>query len=159
MFEDSLSWPDGLAGLEVVVEGPSASFIVPVFDDGSTVLVGQWRHAWDAWSWEVPAGRLDGDEDPLEAARRELREEAGLEAAAWTELGLIHGWAAGAVDAHLFLARDLAEVGRALEPYERDMEMRRLPLAQALDVALGGEMLHASSISALCRAARALSLI
>lgn len=156
LLEEDIRWPDGSTGREVAIHGPSASFVVPVFPDLTTVLVGQWRHAWGEVSWEVPAGRLDGDEDALAAARRELAEEAGLQAASWRPLGAVRGWASGSMTAHLFLARELTRVERAPEPDERDMVLRELPLADALEMALSGGMRHASSIAAVCRAARAL---
>src|SRR5205823_13764033 len=80
---DTVRWPDGLEGDYSYFEAPSAAVIVPLLPTGSTVLVGQWRHPWDEQSWELPAGTLEAGEDPLDGARRELAEEAGLEAARW----------------------------------------------------------------------------
>ena len=57
--------------------------VLPVHEDGTVTLVGQQRFALMNWSWEMPEGGAPFDEDPIDGARRELREEAGLEAAHW----------------------------------------------------------------------------
>jgi ADP-ribose pyrophosphatase len=130
-----------------------------MFADGDTMLVRQWRHAWDVSSWEVPAGTCDGDEDPLECARRELAEETGLYAARYRSLGTVRGAAFLSGRAHLYLAEGLTESARSPEAYEQDMEVLRLPFVEALDTALEGEIVHSGSVTALCRAARALKVI
>jgi 8-oxo-dGTP pyrophosphatase MutT (NUDIX family) len=141
------------------VANPDSAFIVPYFENGDTMLVRQWRHAWDESSWEVPAGTFDGDEDPLDCARRELAEETGLVAARYTPIGIVHGAAFLTGRAHMFLAEDLTEADRNPETYEQDMEVLRLPFVEALESALGGAIAHSGSVTALCRAARTLKKI
>lgn len=142
-----------------MVRNPDSAFIVPYFDNADTVLVRQWRHAWDVSSWEVPAGTFDRDEAPLACARRELAEETGLLAARYRSLGVVHGAAFLTGAAHLFLAQGLTESDRRPEAYEQDMKVLRLPFGQALQAALDGEIVHSGSITALCRAARALKVL
>ena len=142
-----------------MVANPNSAFVVPYFDDGDTMLVRQWRHAWNVSSWEVPAGTAGEDEDPLECARRELAEETGLVAESYISLGTVHGAAFLTGRAHLFLARGLTEATRNPETYEQDMEVLRLPFSEALDAALEGQIVHSGSVTALCRAARALKLV
>jgi ADP-ribose pyrophosphatase len=156
---DRVRWADGLEADYRVVEGPSSVFVVPYGRDGTTVLVRQWRHAWQSTSWEVPAGTMEPGEEPLACARRELVEEAGLIADEWTPLGRTRGTAVLTGRGHLFLARGLRRAERMPEPYERDMILREVPFRTALDAALYGEIEHAGSVSALARAARALSII
>lgn len=157
--DDLIRFPDGAEALYSVVENPDSAFVVPYFANADTVLVRQWRHAWNLSSWEVPAGTFDGDEDPLECARRELAEETGLVAARYTSLGVVHGAAFLTGRAHLFLAENLTESDRNPETYEQDMEMLRLPFIEAFHAALEGQIVHSGSVTALCRAARALKLI
>jgi ADP-ribose pyrophosphatase len=142
-----------------VVANPDSAFVVPYFDNGDTMLVRQWRHAWETSSWEVPAGTFDDGEDPLECARRELAEETGLVAASYKSLGVVHGAAILTGRAHLFLARELSESARSPETYEQDMVVLRLPFTEALDAALEGQIVHSGSVTALCRAARALKVL
>jgi len=157
--DDLIRFPDGAEALYTVVANPDSAFVVPLFDNGDTMLVRQWRHAWETSSWEVPAGTFDGDEDPLECARRELAEETGLVAARYRSLGVVHGAAFLTGRAHLFLAESLTESARNPETYEQDMEVLRLPFAEALNAALEGEIVHSGSVTALCRAAQALKLL
>jgi 8-oxo-dGTP pyrophosphatase MutT (NUDIX family) len=142
-----------------VVTNPDSAFVVPYFENGDTMLVRQWRHAWDLSSWEVPAGTFDEGEEPLECARRELAEETGLVATRYRSLGVVHGAAFLTGRAHLFMAEGLTEAARAPETYEQDMEVLRLPFIEALNAALEGQIVHSGSVTALCRAARARKLI
>ena len=157
--DDAIRFPDGAAARYTVVESPDSAFVVPYFDNGDTMLVRQWRHAWNISSWEVPAGTFDGDEDPEACARRELAEETGLIANRYRSLGIVHGAAFLTGRAHLFLAEGLAESARNPETYEQDMEVLRLPFTEALNAALEGQIVHSGSVTALCRAARALILL
>ena len=157
--EDAIRFPDGAEALYTVVESPDSAFVVPLFDNRDTMLVRQWRHAWDISSWEVPAGTFDGDEDPEACARRELAEETGLVAARYRSLGVVHGAAFLTGRAHLFLAEGLTESARNPETYEQDMEVLRLPFIEALQAALEGQIVHSGSVTALCRAATALGLL
>jgi 8-oxo-dGTP pyrophosphatase MutT (NUDIX family) len=141
------------------VVNPDSVFVVPHFENGDTVLVRQWRHAWDQSSWEVPAGTFNEGEDAVVCAHRELAEETGLRAGRMSVLGTVRGAAILAGRAHVFLAEDLSQAERSPETYEQDMEVRRLPLREALDAALGGDIAHATSVTALMRAARTLKLI
>ena len=157
--DDLIRLPSGEEAGYVVVVNPDSVFVVPHYDNGDTVLVRQWRHAWDASSWEVPAGTLARGEDPLEGARRELEEEAGLRAERWVPLGVAHSAAILTGTAHIYLAEAITETAHDREPYEQDMEAMRLPLKEALEAGLSGEIGHSTSVLALARAARVLDLI
>lgn len=154
-----IRFPDGAEALYTVLANPDSAFVVPYFDNRDTVLVRQWRHAWEESSWEVPAGTFNEGEEPLECARRELTEETGLVAARYTSLGVVHGAAFLTGRAHMFLAESITETQRNPETYEQDMEVLRLPFAEALEAALSGQIVHSGSVTALSRAARALKQI
>jgi 8-oxo-dGTP pyrophosphatase MutT (NUDIX family) len=157
--EDVIRFPDGAEAVYTVLSNPDSAFVVPYFDNRATVLVRQWRHAWDESSWEVPAGTFNDGEEPLMCAKRELAEETGLVAARYTSLGAVHGAAFLTGRAHMFLAESISETERSLETYEQDMEVLRLPFLEALDAALSGQIVHSGSVTALSRAARTLKLI
>ncbi|OLD49242.1 MAG: hypothetical protein AUG06_11235 [Actinobacteria bacterium 13_1_20CM_2_65_11] len=154
--EDVIRFPDGAEATYTVVTNPDAAFVVPYFDNGDTVLVRQWRHAWDESSWEVPAGTVNLGEDALTCARRELAEETGLIATRYTSLGVVHGAAFLTGRGQLFLAEGITASDRNPETYEQDMEVLRLPFQEALQAALDGSIVHSGSVTALARAARAL---
>jgi ADP-ribose pyrophosphatase len=154
-----IRFPDGVEAVYTVLASPDSAFVVPYFDNGDTVLVRQWRHAWDESSWEVPAGTFNEGEDPLDCAKRELAEETGLVAARYRSLGAVHGAAFLTGRAHMFLAESITQAERNPETYEQDMEVLRLTFSEALEAALGGQITHSGSVTALSRAARALKLL
>ena len=157
--EDDIRFPDGAHAVYTVVTNPDSAFVVPYFDNGDTMLVRQWRHAWEESSWEVPAGTFNEGEDPMTCARRELVEETGLIATRFTSLGVVHGAAFLTGRAHMFMAEGITESERNPEAYEQDMEVMRMPFANALQSALDGGIAHSGSVTSLLRAARALKLI
>ena len=154
-----IRFPDGAEAVYTVLSNPDSAFVVPYFANGDTVLVRQWRHAWDESSWEVPAGTFNDREEPLACAQRELAEETGLVAANYTSLGAVHGAAFLTGRAHMFLAESITEAERSPETYEQDMEVLRISFTAALEAALGGQIVQSGSVTALSRAARALKLI
>ena len=87
LTEHDVTRPDGEPGLYGVVEFANLAIaVLPLFEDGTTVLVGQHRFPQDKYSWEIPEGGGPRGEPPLDSARRELKEETGLEAAQWREI-------------------------------------------------------------------------
>lgn len=132
--------PDGQPGLYGVMEPRQAAIgVLPVFDNGDTVLVGQHRFALDAWSWELPEGGGPEGVAPLESAKRELEEETGLRAAHWRPLSEFDvSNSITSERAYSFIAWGLSEGTPEREGTEADMQMRRLPLREALEMAISG---------------------
>jgi 8-oxo-dGTP pyrophosphatase MutT (NUDIX family) len=126
--------------------------VVPLAENGDTFLVGQYRYTLDIYSWEVPEGGGSKDEPPLEAARRELREEAGITAERWTYLGEAHLSNSVTDEAGcVFLAEGLT-YGDAEPEGTEDLALRRLPFADAVEMALTGEISDALAVVGLLRA-------
>ena len=153
---DDVVWPDGTETSYGVFTQPEAAVIVALTDSNTTFIVRQWRHSWEADAWELPAGTVEEGEDPARTARRELIEEAGLDASEWEPLGTARATAVSTMRFHLYLARRLTRVERRPEVYEQDMLIRELPLPEALELAADGTIQHAASIAALFRARRLL---
>jgi 8-oxo-dGTP pyrophosphatase MutT (NUDIX family) len=106
------------------------------------VLVGQWRYPLEIYSWELPEGGGEAHESPFETIRRELHEEAGLEAARWEPLAFMHNSNSSTdEEAYLFLAEELSEHpdGHAPEADE-ELAVRREPFAEVLARVLSGEI-------------------
>ena len=127
--------------------------IVPLDHDLNLWLVGQQRYTLGQWSWELPMGGAPLDENPLEAARRELKEETGLTAESWTEIMRLHPSNSITDEVGIvYLAEDLSEGEPAFEETE-DLEIQKLPLQRAVEMVSAGEITDAISAAALLRIA------
>jgi 8-oxo-dGTP pyrophosphatase MutT (NUDIX family) len=155
---DEVVRPDGARGTYSVVHSERLAVgVVPLWDDGTVTLVGQWRYPLAEYSWELPEGGGDPARAPIEAARMELREEAGIEARAWVDLGRCHTSNCWTDEiGHLFLARDLVQ-GTPEPGGDEELVTRRLPLTEAIAMAADGRITDAISIVALFRAAEFLA--
>jgi len=137
--EDDVIRPDGKRGIYSVVELPHSAGIVAMNEEGKIALVGQWRYANGLYSWEIPTGSLDGRERPVQAARRELREECGFSAAHWVSLGAIQNSNGATTDiAHLFLATGLKSVGK--RDFGEGITMKWMPFTSALERVMSGRI-------------------
>lgn len=129
--------------------------------DDRVLLVRQYRHPVRSYLWEPPAGLLDvQDEDPLEAARRELAEEADITADEWHVLVDFFNSPGGSTEAfRCFLARGVHEVPRderhAREGEERDMETAWVPLDEARDLVLAGRLHNPTAVTGVLAACAA----
>lgn len=126
------------------VAHPGAVAVVALNDEREVLLINQYRHPVRSYLWEIPAGLLDEPgESRLEAAKRELLEETGYLAGGWQELITFHTTPGGNDETiTVFLANDLEHQGHdlALEGEETDMEVRWVPLQDALASVLKSEM-------------------
>ena len=105
---DKVILPNGREAVRELVHHPGAVAILPILKDGSIVFVKQYRYPLDSVLYEIPAGKLDFNEDPLKCASRELSEETGYLASKWSKLTTI-ATTPGFTDEiiHLYLAEDL----------------------------------------------------
>jgi len=148
--------PAGADGIYGVVEAHPAIGIVPVDAGGMVHLVGQYRYAVDAWSWEIPEGGAHPGEAPEDAARRELREETGLVAGRLTSLGTATTSNCFVDEvAHFFLAEDLDRGPADPDPTEI-FEHRVVPFVELLGMIRSGEVHDAMTIIGAYRAAEVL---
>ncbi len=155
---DRIRFPDGSEGEMAVVRHPGASAIVPFLSDPGgadpdLLLLRQYRYAGGGYLYEIPAGRLDAGESPIDCARRELREETGCTAESVQEMCaplMTPGFADERI--HIFLATGLT---RGETAYEVDefAEVHVLKLSRALIMIEQGEIVDAKTIIGLLFAA------
>lgn len=126
--------------------------VLPIWPDGTVTLVGQQRFTFDAWSWEMPEGGVPLGDDPLEGAKRELREETGLRAGEWREVLRMH-LSNSVTDerAICFLAWDL-DAGTAEPEDTEDLSVARAPFVEALEAAVAGRLQDSMTVATLLRA-------
>lgn len=122
---------DGSDGVYYYIDMPGSCAAIPMFADGSTVLLRVHRYLLGGDFWEFPIGGMRPGEDPLVVAKKELHEEAGLTADEWIPLGRFAPYKGVSNEiCHFWLARGLSEHVQELEPSER-ITVHRLPFAEA----------------------------
>jgi 8-oxo-dGDP phosphatase len=156
--------PDGSTFSRDIVRSPGAVAVVPVTFDAEgnavVVLVRQWRAPYEDELWEIPAGMRDVEgESPEATARRELAEEAGYAAGGLVKLHEMYP-SPGLTDSvtHIYLATELSEVARDVQgPEEEHMSVVHLPLAEAIEMVVGGDIRDGKTVVGLLLAHRVLS--
>lgn len=144
---DEITTPGGRVVTREVVEHPGAVVIIALDDEGSLYLVRQYRHALRSYLLELPAGGLEPGEEPVAGARRELREEVGLVADRWTDLGSFFSSPGFANEMlHVFLAEGLVS-GESDPDDDEDLSVVRYPLTGLQGLA--GKLCDAKSLAAL----------
>lgn len=134
-----------------IVKHPGGAVIAALNDNNEICLLKQWRHAIDEEIWELPAGCLEPDEEPLTTAKRELEEEAGVTASDWRALGCICSSPGFSNELlYLFEARGLTKGALKLDAAEQ-LEAHWLPLTQVTEMAQNGEIIDAKTLALLSK--------
>lgn len=147
--EDEVITPTGTEGIYGVVSKSLALGVVAIDDQDRVVLVGQWRYPHDRWSWELPEGGRDGDEEPLVGIQRELAEEAGLAADTWADLTPRPIALSNSMTdelARLWLATDLRPHEVASDDPTEDLVVTRVPFDEVLTACLDGRIEDAMTV-------------
>ncbi|WP_439490739.1 NUDIX domain-containing protein [Algoriphagus sp.] len=132
--------------------------IIPIDKDMNTWLIGQYRYTLEEYAWEIPMGGGSLEEDKLESAQRELREETGLTAGKWTEMMTIHTSNSVTDEVgFVYLAEELSEGEPEFDETEV-LKVRKLPFVGALEMVMNGEITDAISIAGILKASRILKL-
>jgi 8-oxo-dGTP pyrophosphatase MutT (NUDIX family) len=131
-----------------------AAAVLPLDHENNTWLVGQYRYTLNEYSWEIPMGGGILNSDILESAKRELKEETGMEADLWTSLGNIHTSNSVTDEVgYLFLAEDLT-FGES-EPDDTEiLALKKVSLQEAVRMVMDSEITDSLSIAAILKVAR-----
>lgn len=154
--EDKVLRPGGKEGIFGVVEMVAGSSVLPVDNEGNVYLVSEYKYGIERESLEVMSGALASGETPLEAAQRELKEELGLTASQWDDLGCVDPFTTIVKSPnHLFLAQGLAQ-GSSSPDEGEELRTVKISLDEALARVMAGEITHAGSCVLILKAVRLL---
>lgn len=146
---DRVRMPNGRETTREYILHPGAAMIIALPGDGTIVLERQYRYPLRRYFIELPAGKIDPGEAPLETAKRELREECGYAAADWRHLTTMHpvvGYSDERIE--LYLARGLTHVGHQFDDDEL-IEVLHVPLAEAMQWLREGRITEAKAVTGL----------
>jgi 8-oxo-dGTP pyrophosphatase MutT (NUDIX family) len=157
--EDQVLNPKGGRGIYGTVHFKNKAIgIIPLDEQQHTWLVGQYRYPLEEYSWEIPMGGGALAQAPLLSAQKELQEETGLIASHWELIARVH--TSNSVtdeEGFVFLAQGLRQGATAFDDTEQ-LQIRRLPFAEVLDMALQGQITDAISLVGIFKLARMLGL-
>lgn len=155
---DVVEFPNGKTGELEIFRHPGASAVVPFLsdprgEDPQILLIKQYRYAADGFMYEIPAGRLDAGEEPVDCARRELKEETGCTAATMEHLYTMYT-TPGFTDEriHIFMATGLTQ-GQTAHESDEFLTMEPVPLSRALEMIRSGELNDGKTATAILFAA------
>lgn len=154
LWEENCLDPSGRPALYGKVSFRSKAVgIIPLDGEEHTWLVGQYRYCLNQYSWEIPMGGSPHPAQVLESAQRELREETGLRASSWQQILFVH--TSNSVtdeEGYVFVAEDLEQGKPEFESTE-DIAIRRLPIREAIRMAMDGDITDGLSVAGLLRLA------
>src|SRR5438093_6210509 len=130
---DTVTLPNGATVDLEVIRHPGAAAIVPMKNDGTVILIRQFRHAADGFIYEIPAGKLHPEEDPRDCAARELEEEIGYRATSFellTSIFTAPGFADEVI--HIYIGTGLTK-GRQKLDHDEVLHVVELPIEKAID--------------------------
>jgi len=156
--EDTVIKPNGVEGFYNVVEGLDSVFVVALDEHDNVYLVEIHRYTNNNLSIEVPSGGIDGQE-PLEAAKRELKEETGLTAKSWKSLGFVRV-ASGIMEGknYVFLAQELKQTNDNEQEEEGIIKTIKIPIKEAMLMIKNGKITDSETITPLTMAALELGI-
>ena len=147
--EDTVLLPDGKTARREWIQHPGAVIMIPMLDARTVLLERQYRYPLQRHFYELPAGKIEPGEEPLETAQRELIEECGYTAGSWQHLATLHpciGYSSERIE--LYLARELTHVGHAHDDGEF-LEVVPLALSEALEWVKSGRITDVKAIIGL----------
>lgn len=149
VLADRVRLPDGGEAVREYIRHQGAAMVIAFLDERTVLLERQYRYPLRRHFIELPAGKIERGEDPLDTAKRELKEECGFEAARWRHLATLHpciGYADERIE--LYLARELTHVGHALDDGEF-LEVFPLSIDEALTWVRDGHITEAKAVTGL----------
>ena len=153
---DEALLPNGSTATREVVEHNGGICVVPITEKGEVLMVEQYRYPYSEVVLEIPAGKRDGNEEPLEGGKRELREETGAVAENYTFLGELYptpGYCGEII--YMYLATGLS-YGETDPDEDEFLNLKKIPLETAVEMIMSGEIKDAKTQAAILKAERLL---
>lgn len=152
VFFDEVRLPDGTTSTREWIKHPGASAVLPVFENGDVMLIRQFRYPMAQIFYEVPAGKIDPDENADSTARRELKEEAGLSCQSYQYIGHFYpgiGYSDEII--HLYTAWNIDSFEQNVDDDEFLLK-ERLPFSEAVEMVHSGEISDGKTMVTVLRA-------
>lgn len=153
---DEALLPNGAVATREVIEHNGGICVVPITENGEVLMVEQYRYPYSEVVLEIPAGKRDGDEEPLEGGMRELKEETGAVAENYTFLGELYptpGYCGEVI--YMYLATGLS-YGETDPDEDEFLNLKKIPLEKAVEMIMSGEIKDAKTQAAILKAERIL---
>ena len=152
LFCDTVRLPNGKEATREVIRHVGAAAVVPLTDEGNVILVRQYRYPFSQVMLEIPAGKLDIGEDPIDCAKRELIEETGYDAKELVYLGAFYPSVAMLNEViHLFLAKNMTLCETNLDEDEF-LHVEQRPLREVVEAVMRGEIPDGKTQTAILKA-------
>lgn len=160
VLRDTVILPNGREAGRELIRHVGAVAVVPVDDEGNVYIERQYRYPLDAVITEIPAGKLDSkSEDRLSAAKRELKEETGISAEEWTDMGLYYPAAAYSDEKiNIYLARKL-DFGEQMLDEDEFLNFKAVPMKELVEDVMAGRITDGKTQVGLLKAAKILGVI
>ena len=157
LFVDDVELPDGKKTIREVVRHPGAVCVIPVDENENVIMIKQFRYPFNEVLYEIPAGKLEPNEDPYEAALRELEEESGVNAKNVEYIGTMYTTVAILDEKiHMYLATDLTY--KNAHPDEGEfLEVEKIPLKTLVDMVMDGKIPDSKTQIAILKAEKILA--
>lgn len=156
LFVDDIELPNGKTSIREVVRHPGAVCVIPITDEGEVIMVRQFRYPFASPLLEIPAGKLEPGEDPLDAVKRELEEESGVNAEKIEFIGMTYTTVAF-TDEKIYTYMATGLTYRDAHPDEDEfLEIEKIPLGKLVDMVMAGEIKDSKTQIAILKAQRLL---
>lgn len=159
VFKDDVELPDGSASIREIIRHVGAVAVLPVTEDGKVFIERQYRYPFDEIITEIPAGKLDSPaEDHLEAAKRELKEETGVTADEWIDLGVYYPTSAYSDEKiYMYLAKGL-QIGEQKLDDGEFLDVEVVPLKDLVEQVMKGMIPDGKTQVAILKAAKIMGI-